>query len=77
MGMGDVKLALVLGTILGWPQTILWLFLSFLVGGLFAIILLILKKTSLGKRIAFGPFLVAAFIIVVFFGGNLLRYFRL
>jgi len=77
MGLGDVKLALPLGAILGWPQVGVWLFLSFLTGGVFAILLLVAKKASFGKRIAFGPFLVLGFIITLFWGEKILKLFSL
>jgi len=77
MGLGDVKLALPLGAMLGWPQVAVWLFLSFLTGGVFAILLLIAKKASFGNRIAFGPFLVLGFIVTLFWGEKLFQLFRL
>jgi leader peptidase (prepilin peptidase)/N-methyltransferase len=77
MGMGDVKLALVLGAILGWPQTPIWLFLSFLIGGVFAILLLVGGKTSFGKKIAFGPFLIVGFVASLFWGDKLWQLLKL
>ena len=68
MGLGDVKLALLGGTLLGWPYTYIWMFASFLTGALVGIILILTGKAGFGKRIAFGPFLVFSLLIVLFFG---------
>jgi leader peptidase (prepilin peptidase)/N-methyltransferase len=73
MGLGDVKLALPLGMLLGWPGALVWLFLSFLTGGLFAILLLVLRKASFGKKIAFGPFLILGFVLALFWGERIIR----
>lgn len=67
MGLGDVKLALVLGVWLGLYQGILWMFVSFLTGGIIASILLVTKKAKLKQRIAFGPFLIIGFWIIMLF----------
>ena len=68
MGLGDVKLALFAGTLLGWPYTFVWMFASFLTGAVVGIILILIGKASFGKRIPFGPFLVFSLLIVLFFG---------
>ncbi len=67
MGLGDVKFAIPVGTFLGWPFFIYWLYLSFLTGGIVGIILILTGKSSFKSKIAFGPFLVISlFIIIVF-----------
>lgn len=75
MGMGDVKIGILMGLILGLPQILIALFLAFLIGALVSIILLILKKKNLKSEIPFGPFLVLATIISLFFGGVLLNWY--
>ena len=66
MGLGDVKLALGLGMALGLYEGLIWLFASFLTGGLVASILLISGKAKLKQKIAFGPFLILGFWIAQF-----------
>jgi prepilin signal peptidase PulO-like enzyme (type II secretory pathway) len=66
MGLGDVKLAIPIGLILGLERGIYWILTSFILGGIVASILLILKKANLKTKIAFGPFLVVGFWITVF-----------
>lgn len=65
MGLGDVKLAIPLGLWLGLEHGTAWLMTSFILGGIVASILLILKKAKLKTKIAFGPFLIVAFWIVL------------
>jgi leader peptidase (prepilin peptidase)/N-methyltransferase len=71
MGLGDVKLALLGGLVLGWPSTLIWMMLSFIIGAIVGLILILLKKAEFGKHIAFGPFLVASFFIALLFGNRI------
>ncbi len=56
MGAGDIKLALMMGFVLG-RGVLVAMFLSFLVGGLVGIALLALKLKGRKDRIPFGPYL--------------------
>ena len=67
MGLGDVKLAIPLGMMLGIEKGFVWLTTSFILGGIVATILLLLSKAKLKSKIAFGPFLVIAFWIVTIY----------
>lgn len=73
MGMGDVKLALVIGLVLGWFGLSAWLvglLAAFLVGGVLAIVALLLRRVTLRGSIPFGPsMLMGALIAVLFVGG--------
>jgi len=75
MGGGDVKLAAMLGAFLGWKLIFLNLFLAFLLGGIAAVILLIMKKKGRKDYIPFGPYLAIAGMITVFWGDRLLSIF--
>jgi len=70
MGLGDVKLAIPIGLWLGLENSLTWLLLSFVCGGLVSSMLLILKKANLKTKIAFGPFLIFAFWIVILWKTN-------
>jgi leader peptidase (prepilin peptidase)/N-methyltransferase len=71
MGLGDVKLALPLGLFFGWPYTLTWMYTSILMGAIIGLILIFLKKASFGRQIAFGPFLVTSFFVILFWGNVL------
>lgn len=69
MGLGDVKLAGVLGLALawlGWPALVVGAFAAFLTGGLFGVALLITRRAGRGSGIPFGPWmLLGAWIGIV------------
>lgn len=66
MGMGDVKLMAVLGMFFGVYNTIQIFVLSFALGAVASIILMILKIKKSTDYMAFGPFIVISSIITMF-----------
>lgn len=75
MGMGDVKIGFLMGLILGTSNLLAALFLAFLSGAVISIILLIIKKKTLKSEIPFGPFLVGATFIAIFWGDVLINWY--
>jgi len=75
MGWGDFKLACALGLIFGWPDILMVFILSFLLGGLSGIILIILKKKRLKEAVPFGPFLVLGAALTFFVGFQILNFY--
>lgn len=67
MGLGDVKLAIGLGALLGLSSSYKWLIISFILGGIVGSILLLLRKANMKTKIAFGPFLIISFWMVILF----------
>ena len=68
LGGGDVGLGGLLGLYLGWisyEAILVGLFTSFLVGGLFAVALLVTRKANRNTHFAFGPFLIVGTLIAV------------
>ena len=71
MGFGDVKLAGVLGLALGWEgwaQLAVGAFAAFVLGGAYAIGLLLARRTDRRGGIPFGPWMLAGAWAGVFFG---------
>lgn len=71
MGFGDVKFAGVLGLFLGylgWEVLITGAFAAFVLGGFFALSLVILRRKNLKSGIPFGPWMVAGAWLGIFFG---------
>jgi len=58
LGFGDVKLGILMGLLLGFPDIFLAFYMAFLTGGVSAIILILWRKKKMKSTIAFGPFLV-------------------
>lgn len=74
MGFGDVKLAGVLGLYLGWlgwGSLAVGAFAAFLLGGLFSIALLAIRKAGRKSGIPFGPWMLAGAGVATFFGEEL------
>lgn len=74
MGFGDVKLAFLMGLILGFPKIILALYLAFLTGAIVGVILILGRKKRFGQHIPFGPFLAGSTLIVFFGGQEILKW---
>jgi leader peptidase (prepilin peptidase)/N-methyltransferase len=71
MGYGDVKLAGVLGMHLGWlgwGSFAVGAFAPFVVGGLFAIGLIVARRAGRKSRIPFGPWMLIGAWIGIFWG---------
>lgn len=63
MGIGDVKLAFLIGLLLGWPKAAVAFWMAFVAGGTVAVGLLLLKKVGLSDKMALGPYLVLGTVI--------------
>ena len=75
MGGGDVKLGAFMGIMLGFPQALFALVLSFLTGAVFSIGLILLGKKHFGQTIPFGPFLVLGSLIMLFWGQEIINWY--
>ncbi|MBE1494486.1 leader peptidase (prepilin peptidase)/N-methyltransferase [Amycolatopsis lexingtonensis] len=79
MGFGDVKLAGLLGGILGylsWTALLLGAFGGFLLGAVAGVVVLAAGKGDRKTALPFGPFMIAAALIAVFAAGPLGRAYR-
>lgn len=58
LGLGDVKLSMLLGTVLGWfgfqPALIGW-YAGILIGALVAVVLIVARRSRAGRYFAYGP----------------------
>ena len=68
MGLGDVKLAFLMGLVLGFPKIVVAFYLAFLTGAFVGVILILLSRAKLKQKIAFGPFLVFGTIFSLLWG---------
>jgi leader peptidase (prepilin peptidase)/N-methyltransferase len=76
MGMGDVKMAALVGLITGFPRVFIALFLSIMAGGLVAAALLALGLKRRRQPIPFGPFLAIGTMAVVVWGGEIQQWYQ-
>lgn len=78
MGWGDFKLIGPLGLIFGWPDILMIIFLSFIIGSIFVAPLLISRRKKMKDTIPFGPFLIMSAVLTFFFGYQIINgYFSL
>lgn len=71
MGFGDAKLVAWIGLVLAWPSTATALFLSFILGAIVGLGLIVSGKKQLGSKIPFGTFLAVATVLAAFYGPQL------
>ena len=74
MGLGDVKMMLMVGVFLGWQLTLLTIFIGSLLGSLIGV-LLIVRGGSMKMQIPFGVFLGPAAIIALFVGQQFIVWY--
>ena len=72
MGLGDVKLMGALGLYFGLSNIIIIAVVSFLIGAVLSIILLVTKIRKSDEYIPFGPFIVIATFVVIFVPYNMI-----
>ena len=84
MGLGDAKLAFLIGLFLGHPLAVAAFMLAFVIGAIFGIILIGLgkifshyKKWGMKSQIAFGPFLVLGAFLAFFFSNLIIKLLNL
>lgn len=75
MGGGDIKIMAALGFLFGVKETLLLMFLSFVIGGALSVILLMLKVKKRKDPIPFGPFICIAAVMTIFWGNQILAWY--
>lgn len=75
MGWGDVKLAVLMGLVLGFPRILAALSFAFLTGAITGVILILLGKKRLKSKIAFGPFLIIGTLFSLIYGEKIWLFF--
>lgn len=75
LGGGDLRLGVLLAVLLGWKLLILSLVISYILGALVSIVLLLSDKADRKTAIPFGPFLITGGIIALFYGERLISLY--
>lgn len=75
MGMGDVKLAGLLGLMVGFPLVFVALFVAIWAGGLVAVALLISRRKKRKEMLPFGPFLCIGGLTALLWGRQILVWY--
>ena len=72
MGMGDVKLAALIGLLVGFPQVLIALLSTSILGGVVAGGLLLVKLKGRKDPIPFAPFLIAGLVVTMLYYDEIL-----
>jgi len=75
MGMGDVKMMMMVGAFLGWKLALLTIILGSFLGSIAGIIIAIRKKTNLKIALPFGTFLGFAAIFSLIWGTSVVVWY--
>lgn len=75
VGSGDIRLGLLMGAILSWPNIVVGLFLAYVLGGITVLPLLLRRQKGMKDQVPFGTFLTVATVITVFFGDALVQWY--
>ncbi len=76
VGTGDIRLGALMGLYLGMPHTIIALFLAYVIGSAWAVVLLVRKRVTLKSAIPFGTFLAAASILCFLFRPAVVSWYQ-
>ena len=75
IGGGDIRLGLLMGLTLGWPQVAVALFLAYILGSIYGVLFIILGKKDLQAKVPFGTFLSLGTLITLFWGQQILNWY--
>lgn len=75
MGWGDVEICALAGVYLGFTNSIVMLFFSFVLGGIIGILLIITKVKSRKDYIPFGPYIALGAIIAALAGDIIIKWY--
>jgi len=75
MGWGDVKMAALIGLVVGFPLVFVALLMGIILGGLVAGVLLLFKIKKRKETIPFGPFLSLATMATLLWGSKILSWY--
>ncbi|MFH1646081.1 MAG: prepilin peptidase [Chloroflexota bacterium] len=75
IGMGDIKLAALIGLVTGFPLVIAALLIGILIGGIVAIVLLVFKLKGRKDLIPYGTFLAIGPIVTLLWGSEIVNWY--
>jgi leader peptidase (prepilin peptidase) / N-methyltransferase len=75
MGLGDVKMMLMVGAFLGWQLTLLTIFLGSLLGSIIGVLMIARRGGNMRMAIPFGVFLGPAAIIALYVGPAFIEWY--
>lgn len=71
LGMGDVKLVVLIGAYIGFPAILIAFYLGVVLAGLFILGGILFRRIELGETIPFGPFIALGAFVFVLWGDTI------
>jgi leader peptidase (prepilin peptidase)/N-methyltransferase len=76
MGLGDVKMMFMVGALLGWPRTLLTIFVAVVAGSLAGLgVMLWRRERNMQMQLPFGIFLGLGSILALLFGSRIIEWY--
>lgn len=75
IGGGDIRLGLLIGLILGWPNVLVAIFIAYFIGSIVGVGLIISGRKKWGSKVPMGIFLTVATIIALFWGDIIMDWY--
>ena len=75
IGGGDIRLGLLMGFMLGWPEVLAALFLAYILGALVATVLVLARRQTWSGEIAFGTFLSLGTVATLLYGAEIINWY--
>ena len=76
IGGGDIRLGVLMGTMLAWPLSAVALFFAYISGAVVGLFLIMFGRKTLGSKIPFGTFLSVATYVTLLYGSDALNWYR-
>lgn len=76
IGGGDIKLGVLIGLVVGFPAALVALMAAYIVGMLYALLLLASRKATLKSTVPFGPMLAIGYFIAAFYGDAIIGWYK-
>jgi prepilin signal peptidase PulO-like enzyme (type II secretory pathway) len=73
VGMGDAKLAALIGLVVGWPAVLVALFAAFAIGAISGLLLIAVGRIGRRQPVPFGPALAAGAVVGLLGGPGTVR----
>jgi len=75
IGGGDIRLGVLIGVLLGWPHTVTALVISYILGSIIGVGLIIFQKKNMQSQVPFGTFLSVGALIALLWGLEIIDWY--
>lgn len=75
VGGGDIRLGILMGAMLFWPNILIALFFSYVIGSLVGVGLILAKKKTMKSAVPMGTFLTVGTVITLLYGEQMLNWY--